>query len=288
VKWGAKIVGDLVDRSTWHNYGDYVDIIGFEVTSVGRMGLYNDGSFVRYIGNHVHDVAGPTSAGCDGGGAGIMHGNYSASDNDMIGNFVHDVGWTNSSQCKGFNTVHGLYQANTRGKILNNLVIHNRNYGIHLWHAPSYITIANNTSVNNGEGGLVVGDDGSVSGSDDYTVVTNNIFAHNATYGFEDDSGTVGPHNQYSYNITYANGAGNYTVSGGPVVGNMSFDPKFVNYTGDWTGDYHLQVGSPAIDAGTILNAPALDIEGGLRPIGVTFDPGCYEYGTTPAVWPWY
>src|SRR5207248_4841033 len=137
VQWGAKIVGDLVDRSTLHNYGDYVDIVGFELTSVGRMGLYNDGSFVRYIGNHVHDVAGPTSAMCDAGGAGIMHGNYSASDDDMIGNFVHDIGWTNSSQCKGFNTVHGLYHTNLRGKILNNLVIHNRNYGIHLWHSPS-------------------------------------------------------------------------------------------------------------------------------------------------------
>src|SRR5947208_3459485 len=49
VQWGAKIVGNRVDHSTWHNYGNYVDIMGFEVTSVGRMGLYNDGSFVRYI-----------------------------------------------------------------------------------------------------------------------------------------------------------------------------------------------------------------------------------------------
>jgi len=62
---GPKIVGNRVDHSTWHNYGNYIDIMGFELTSIGRIGLYNDGSFVRYIGNHVHDVAGPTSATCD-------------------------------------------------------------------------------------------------------------------------------------------------------------------------------------------------------------------------------
>jgi len=155
VQWGAKIIGNRVDHSTWHNYGNYVDIMGFELTSVGRIGLYNDGSFVRYIGNHVHDVAGPTSATCDLGGAGIMHGNYSATNNEMIGNFVHDIGLVNSAQCPGYITVHGLYHANVQGQIVNNLIINARDYGIHLYHAASNVIVTSNTSLKNGASGLV-------------------------------------------------------------------------------------------------------------------------------------
>jgi len=188
-QWGAKIVGNRVDHSTWHNYGNYVDIIGFELTSVGRMGLYNDGSFVRYMGNHVHDIAGPTSAMCDMGGAGIMHGNYSAARDEMIGNVVHDIGLINSAQCPGYVTVHGLYLANRRGRIIDNLVIRARDYGIHLYHSATDVIVANNTSLQNGASGLVVGNSG--GGADNNTLVTNNIFAYNQKYGFRDDSGNA-------------------------------------------------------------------------------------------------
>jgi len=286
LQWGAKIIGDRVDHSTWHNYGDYIDIVGFELTSVGRMGLYNDGSFVRYISNHVHDIAGPTSATCDLGGAGIMHGNYSASDDEMIGNFVHDIGLVNSAQCPGYVTVHGLYHANLRGQIVNNLVINARDYGIHLYHSATAVIVANNTSLKNGASGLVVGN--SNGGSDNNTVVTNNIFAYNNDYGFRDDSGTTGPNNKYDNNLTFNNGNGDYVASGGTVSGNISSDPQFVNYTGTALGNYQLRATSSAIDAGTTLNAPSIDFDGGARPVGKGNDIGCYEYGSAPGTWPWY
>ena len=285
VHWGAKIIGNRVDHSAWHNYGSYVDIIGFEVTSVGRIGLYNDGSFVRYISNHVHDIAGPTSATCDLGGAGIMHGNYSASNDEMTGNFVHDIGLVNSAQCTGYDTVHGLYHANLRGKIINNLIVHARDYGIHLYHSANAVIIANNTSVANGASGLVVGNSG--GGSDNNTIVTNNIFADNRDYGFRDDSGTTGPNNKYDNNLTFGNGYGNYVVNGGTVNRNISSDPKFISYTGTALGNYKLQASSPAIDSGTILNAPASDFIGGARPVGAGYDIGCYEFGAIPGTWPW-
>ena len=286
VQWGAKIVGNRVDHSTWHNYGNYVDIMGFELTSVGRIGLYNDGSSVRYIGNHVHDVAGPTSATCDLGGAGIMHGNYSATNDAMIGNFVHDIGLVNSAQCPGYVTVHGLYHANPQGQIVNNLVIHARDYGIHLYHSATAVIVANNTSLNNGASGLVVGNSG--GGSDNNTVVTNNVFAHNQDYGFRDDSGTTGPNNKYDNNLTFDNGDGTYVVTGGTVNGNISSDPKFIIYTGTALGNYKLQAASPAIDSGTTLNAPSIDFDGGKRPVGKGYDIGSYEYGAAPGTWPWY
>src|SRR5258708_29961968 len=79
-QWAAKIVGNRADHSTWHNYGNYGDIMGFEVTSVGRIGLYHDGSHVRYIANHGHDIAGPTSPARALGGPLFRPGNFSSSD----------------------------------------------------------------------------------------------------------------------------------------------------------------------------------------------------------------
>jgi hypothetical protein len=286
VQWAAKIIGNRVDHSTWHNYGNYVDIMGFELTSVGRIGLYDDGSYVRYIGNHVHDIAGPTSATCDLGGAGIMHGNYSAGHDEMIGNFVHDIGLVNSAQCPGYVTVHGLYHANPQGRIVNNLVIHARDYGIHLYHSATNVIVADNTSLKNGASGLVVGN--SNGGSDNNTVVTNNIFAYNTDYGFRDDSGTTGPNNKYDNNLTFHNGYGNYVASGGTVSGNISSDPRFVNYTGTALGKYQLQAASPAIASGTTVNVPTIDFDGGVRSVVKGYDIGCYEYGATPGTWPWY
>ena len=43
--------------------------------------------------------------------------------------------------------------------------------------------------------------------------------------------------------------------------------------------DFHLQAGSPAIDAGTNPFAPTDDFDGVARPVGATVDIGPYEYG---------
>ena len=42
-------------------------------------------------------------------------------------------------------------------------------------------------------------------------------------------------------------------------------------------GDYHLKVGSPAINAGTTLTDVTDDLEGVARPLGGAYDVGCYE-----------
>ena len=289
-KWGAQIVGDVIDRSTWDNKGNYVDIVGFDVSGVGRTGLYNDASHVRFIGNHVHDIAGPTGSLCNNGGAGIFNGSYSGFDNDTIGNRVHDIGWTNASLClTSGSQVHGIYHANPGGHILNNVVYHNRAYGIHLWHAASGVIISGNTVFNNGSSGMVVGAGGEPKGSRaDNCLVSSNIFAYNHNYGFRDDSGTTGPNNKYDNNLTFNNGNGDYVASGGTVSGNISNDPQFVNYTGTALGNYQLRATSPAIDSGTTLNAPSSDLDGGTRPLGAGYDIGCYEYGAAPGTWPWY
>src|SRR5206468_7099524 len=41
--------------------------------------------------------------------------------------------------------------------------------------------------------------------------------------------------------------------------------------------DFHLLATSPAVDAGTATNAPALDLDGAARPVGAGIDLGAYE-----------
>jgi parallel beta-helix repeat protein len=278
-KWKAQLIGDVVDNSVWDNRGNYVDIIGFDVSGLGRTGLYNDGSRVRFIANHVHDIAGPTSALCSNGGAGIFHGNYSGSDNDTIGNRVHDIGWINASLCATAGSqVHGIYHANRGGHIFNNLVYHNRAYGIHLWHAASDVVISGNTVFNNGSSGLVVGAGDKPQGNRaDNCLISNNILAFNSRYGFV-ESGNTGTHNRYVKNLTYENKLGPAQLqNGNKATDTINEDPQFVNYTGDSGGDYHLKLNSPARRSGSTEGAPADDIEGRARYIASGIDVGAYQ-----------
>jgi len=76
--------------------------------------------------------------------------------------------------------------------------------------------------------------------------------------------------------VTYCDIQGGYSGEG-----NIDANPMFADPAG---GDYHLQLGSPCIDAGTNVGAPTEDIEGNPRPIDgdgdgdADTDMGAYEY----------
>jgi len=261
VKWGAKLVGTL--ESTWSSYGDYVDIVGFDVTGPGLNGIFAGGNFARVIGTHVHDI----TVACTGiGGSGI---NFPATNGDALGNYVHDIG-PYPTPC---NFTHGIYFLNAGGHAYNNIVFRAAGWGIQLWHSASGIVVANNTLFDNLHGGVIVGADAVI---DDNTIVNNNIVFNNARGIFEE--GTTGTHNVYQNNLIFQNSLADLSLQNGNTAADtVSADPQFVNFSGDPTGDYHLQSASPAIDTGTSNAAPVRDYDGVARPQGNAWTIGAFE-----------
>src|SRR5262249_10755961 len=289
VRWGAKIVTSNQSYYSWGVDGDYVDIVGFDITGDSMDGLRLNGSNQRALNNLVHNLG---YLFCDGnGGAGIESNNYTAGHNDIIGNIVHDIGTPG-----GCNGVQGIYYSNFGGHILNNIVYLISSYGIHLWHAATNVVIANNTVFANGSanmgGGIVIGAGDNPGGVvNDNTIVTNNIIYANPRIGLRETCAAgitcVGNNNAYTNNLIYLNGTNLSLLFGHTASNTISADPQFVNYQADGTGDYHLKSTSPAIDNGTNLDAPPNDFDGGARPVGASWDIGAYEAGATPAAWPW-
>jgi parallel beta-helix repeat protein len=278
VKWGAKLQSSG-GATVWINSGNYVDIVGFDVTGSVQVGIENDASFVRIIGNHVHNISAPCNSN---GGAGIDNAAFTTSDNDIIGNVVHDIG-DPAAHCA---TIQGIYHSNLRGHVLNNISYRNAAWGIHLWHAANNVVISNNLVFGNGEGGIVVGDGDAPGGvTDNNTLVTNNIIRNNPIAISE--QGSTGTGNQYINNLIWQNTQGIVLQHGLQDVNTINADPQMVNYQADGSGDYHLQPGSRAINSGTTQGMPPIDLDGAPRPFGTGPDIGPYESGSPPAVWPW-
>lgn len=277
-KWGAKIVGSGTE-AMWLNTGSYVDIIGFDVSGPGRLGIQNGGSYTLISNNHVHNLT--ISGGCNGsGGAGIVNSNYSGSNGDIISNVVHDIGTPGA--CNG---VQGIYHSHYGGRIVNNLVYRVSAYGIHLWHAANQVTVMNNTVFNNGSssmgGGIVAGRGDSGAGVMVNTSISNNIVMNNprsgiSQYCYSGDP-CIGSGNVTANNLVYGNGGGNISLKVGSPTGTITADPQFVNYQASGSGDYHVKSTSPAINHGVPLPGVATDLDGKPRLAGSAVDIGAYE-----------
>lgn len=277
-KWGARIIGNGTEAA-WSNHGNYVDIVGFDISGSGRHGILNRGSYTLISGNHVHDLG--LSGGCTGGGgAGIVNANYSGAEGDIIGNVVHDIGVP--GEC---NTVHGIYSSNRGGLIANNIVYRASSYGIHLWHAARNVVIANNTVFANGSdsigGGILIGNGDAPGGvALDHSTIINNIVYKNPRasirqYCYEKQE-CIGSNNVIANNLVSGNGR-DISLKLGSAKATLDTDPQFVDFKADGTGNYHLKRTSPAVNKGRSALAPAYDINHVRRPRGRGVDIGAYE-----------
>lgn len=161
--------------------------------------------------------------------------------------------------------VIGTETTNARFEIINVTVDDalGNNYLIHVQYdkpnIPVQLTLRNNIFCGRGENSPIFIGEASKLTAD-----------HNLFYMSNTD--LVLTHGQTTYTL------GNIGTLG---TGNIYGNPLFSSPAWGINGDYHLQKGSPAIDAGTANGAPSTDLKGNSRPQGNRFDIGAYEYFTT-------
>ena len=261
---GARIVGDASAGHAWNNSGNYVDIVGFDVSGPNGDGLTTSGSFVRIVDNQVHGFAGNCISTANNG--------YNLHNIDVIGNLAYGCGRSALD--------HGIYVSHPGGVVANNISFDNAGFGIHCWHNCNALTISNNLVFGNPEGGIVVGQgDGPNNGwvAADNFVVSNNIAVGNGRNGIK-ESGTTGRNNRFLNNLMWQNGNDRIGLDTGSETGTRVADPGFVNFRPDGTGDYRLRPGSPAIGTGVELGAPTTDIVGNPRSLTGRVDIGVFQH----------
>jgi hypothetical protein len=162
-------------------------------------------------------------------------------------------------------------------RIYNNVVYENHSNGLEIGDLGEPLVrtrpirrteIVNNTAYGNGSVGW---GSGFYNGNPDATdiVVRNNIFSQNVIAQSVNESKAA---LVVDCNLIDGTQEYDYAISGSDyIVG----DPLFANAD---EADFHLLVGSPAIDKATSSGAPSADFEGNPRPSGAGYDMGAFEY----------
>ena len=284
-KWQAKLVGHGTGAGSTvvGMHGGYNILKDFDITGSDAAGiiLATTGTTASHnlaVGNYVHDIVAP----CDSnGGSGINSGageNYiGISHNDIIANLVVNVTTAGGSMCPVRTTV-GIYEAVPYGTVANNIVI-NAGYAIQSWHAARNLIIFGNTELNSAKG-IIVGAGDSPGGTNDNTLVQNNIAVNNSVAGIVEEKNT-GAHNRYINNLVYGNRSNISLHNGIAASGTVTADPLFINNTGTAEGDYHLQSTSPAIRTGLALVGITSDYFGAARPQFGPTDIGAIMHSAT-------
>jgi hypothetical protein len=285
--------------------------------SVHGIGIYIDGGTPAIQGNTITGNTECCGSGPGGGGIEITAGTVIPSVPQIIGNVI-----TNNTLLSGGDG-GGIYLNGGNGAIIrNNLIqsntVYNGGGGVSLIGGGS-ASLIQNVIVNNSTIGNSGGSGGGLSivgpSSTSFTIFGNTIAGNTA---FDNTSGVyistavlsspltftnnivVAANSQtaitcdpirgslspsFSYNEVYSAGptqAGNCDFTSLP--GNISSDPLFMSAA---NGDFHLKLGSPAINAGdtTAPNLPTTDFDGNPRTRSVngatTIDLGTYEVVNT-------
>jgi hypothetical protein len=205
---------------------------------------------------------------------------------------------------------HGIYIWGANSLVDGCHVHHNGRYGIHFYDSGKGLVnnsiVRNNIVHNNGlktqSGSLLIGGNGSQVYNNivyndvvfgirlQYSGVQNAKVFNNTVYNI---SGTgiyiTGSNHEVRNNISFNNSGPEIDnqSTGSTLSNNLTTDPSFVNAG---AANFHLQSGSPAINAGTSLVSSVVttDFDGVSRPQGSAYDIGAYEFtsGTAPTVTP--
>jgi hypothetical protein len=112
------------DDRPWEVDGDYIQVIGFDVTtsgSYGRLGIIVYGYHDLVAHNYIHDIAKTSNACTTNGGAGIARfGNVYAINQygTVDGNLVTNVGF---ASCQYANSIQDIYITTSYNTVINNI-----------------------------------------------------------------------------------------------------------------------------------------------------------------------
>ncbi len=262
---------------------------------------------VQVSRNHVHHNAG---TGYGGEGINVKNG---SSEVLVKGNHVHDLdkvclyvdaweNWTHDIVLDGnlVHDCHGIAVASERGGLLdrvtvqNNVVYRNYSFGFAVgdWGAPGFIRrfndirVINNTFGENGwangtprwGGGIMLLNNPGETVSLIGFTARNNILSRNTTFQILDRMPSLGSLIEHNLIDGVVDGESGSIRGANHITG----DPLFVNAP---AGDFRLQPGSPAIDQGKTVSAPAMDFDNRNRPANGAPDLGAFEspYGASTA-----
>ena len=274
-KWGA-VVAPSGSGLIFNVNASYVTFQDFEI--VGNSGGSNNsgikfqspGNGGRALGNKIHHIG--VTSGCSGGAAIIS----------AQGSAVINANWIYDISAAGCTLEEAIYVNDGNGtKVTNNLVVDTKGTAIQFngeeavtTGFPSNIITANNTVVAAGGMGLYMScyhtwtcQGNNFNNNIFYSVNTGNNLGGSAIYQSTAGTGTFSSNNNILNNLVYLGAPGGVCLHGGgrcigTLSGTVTSNPLFVNYTGNSTGDYHLQSSSPAVDAGTATGAPSTDFDG--------------------------
>lgn len=283
VQYGAILDGRgsgiAAAATLWSNHGNGVVIDGFDLSTHGRHGVYNDADDVEIRNCYIHDILAQGSPG-GSGGAGI---DTTGARTDVHHNKIVRVDAANATP----NHMHGIYLAFTSATVTNNIILNVSSCGINNWHGATNSTIINNTILNCKNGILIGQGDAGATIGHKHAFVANNISCFNTQFGIHGTSFAGTGSNIYKNNCVFSNPT-NYVLTSTDVnTGGITVDPKHVNYLSNGNGNYQLSSTSLCIGAGISTGSaslgnvvfPTTDFAYGLRPQGAAYDIGAYEFG---------
>jgi parallel beta-helix repeat protein len=273
------------DNARWGIFTGFVDDLLIE-SNIASGSVIEHGIYVSNSGDRpvVRDnvIFGNRAAGIHMNGDVNQGGDGIISNALISGNRIYDNGLGGAS---GIN-MDGVQDA----RIENNLLYNNHASGISLYRVngaePSTGNVVVNNTVlqaSNGRWALNV-----QNGSSGNTALNNILLSEHAYRGAIDVSadsllGFASDFNVVISRFTTDGGSsvlslGQWQAQSGNDLHSMvgSQEELFVDAA---DGDYHLRATASAVDAGSSLLAPPMDLDGGLRPIGGAVDIGADELG---------
>jgi hypothetical protein len=298
--WNGIMISDFSGGSPSNIY-----IQNNTIHAIKRSGLYaEDASYITYDGNTVYDTQ---QAGSSGGQQNenvniIRTNNFEIKNNRVYGcpNYESiDVKEGSSYGSIHHNDISGAHSAgiyiDAQGRDSQNIEIYNNKVhdslesgargiaiGVENSGSAKNMKVYNNIVHNMGAIGIVPGTSYSAGAVDNIAVVNNVVYDNGQSDGW--GGGIIVEYGSATNmvlrnNIAYGNhGRGDIVGNGHTVQDHnlpIGVNPLFVNPGSD---NFHLQSGSPAINAGSSIQfVPSFDMDGSTRPQGTGYDIGAYE-----------